>query len=52
MRVWRQKNERFSDCLVVNHDECDGCSVLVEACISDDGSIDLCVIRNESLTGL
>lgn len=51
-RVWRQKNERFRDCCVAEHDRFGGGSVLVWAGISYDGRTDLHVIRNGSLTGM
>ena len=44
-RVWRQRNERFRDCCVVEHDPFGGGSVLVRAGISYDGRTDLYVIR-------
>ena len=51
-RVWRQRNERFRDCCVVEHDRFGGGSVLVWAGISYDGRTDLYVIRNGALTGV
>lgn len=51
-RVWRQKNERFRDCCVAEHDRFGGGSILVWAGISYDGRTDLYVIRNGSLTGV
>ena len=51
-RVWRQRNERFLDCCVVEHDRFGGGSVLVWAGISYDGHTDLYVIRNGALTGV
>ena len=51
-RVWRQKNERYRDCCVAEHDRFGGGSVLAWAGISYDGSTDLHVIENGSLTGL
>lgn len=51
-RVWRQKNERFRDCCVTEHDRFGGGSVLVWAGISYGGRTDLYIIRNGSLTGL
>jgi hypothetical protein len=51
-RVWRQKNERFKDCCVVEHDRFGGGSIMVWGGISFDGSTDLYVIANGSLTGM
>jgi hypothetical protein len=51
-RVWRQKNERFKNCCVAEHDRFDGGSVMVWGGISYDSSTDLYVIRNGSLTGI
>ena len=51
-RVWRQKNERFKNCCVAEHDRFGGGSVMVWGGISYDGSTDLYVIRNGSLTGI
>jgi len=51
-RVWRQKNERFKDCCVAEHDRFGGGSVMVWAGISYDGCTDLYVIRNGTLTGI
>ena len=49
-RVCRQKNERFRDCCVLEHDRFGGPSVLVLGGISYDGSTDLYVIANGALT--
>ena len=49
-RVWRQKNERFKNCCVAEHDRFGGGSIMVWGGISYDGSTDLYVIRNGSLT--
>ena len=51
-RVWRQKNGRFKNCCVVEHDRFGGGSVMVRGGISYDGSTDLYVIINGSLTGI
>jgi len=51
-RVWRQRNERFRDCCVAEHDRFGGGSVLVWAGISYDGRTDLYHIRKGALTGL
>ena len=51
-RVWRQKNERFKNCCVAEHDRFGGGSVMAWGGISYDGSTDLYVIRNGSLTGI
>jgi transposase len=51
-RVWRQKNERFKNCCVAEHDRFGGGSIMVWGGISYDGSTDLYVIRNGSLTGI
>ena len=51
-RVWRQKNERFKNCCVAEHDRFGGGSVMVWSGISSDGSTDLYVIRNGSLIGI
>ena len=51
-RVWRRKNERFSDCCVTEHDRFGGGSVLVWAGISYDGRTELYVIRNGALTAV
>ena len=51
-RVWRQKKERFKNCCVAEHDRFGGGSVMVWGGISYDGSTDLYVIRNGSLTGI
>ncbi|XP_052783191.1 uncharacterized protein LOC128219423 [Mya arenaria] len=51
-RVWRQKNERFKDCCIQEHDRFGGPSVLVWAGFSYVGSTDLYVIQNGSLTGV
>lgn len=40
-RVWRQKNERFRDCCIAEHDRFGGPSVLVWGGVSFDGSTDL-----------
>ena len=50
-RVWRQRNERFKDCCVSEHNRFGGGSVLVWGGISYDGATDLYVIRDGSLTG-
>ena len=49
-RVWRQKNERFKNCCVTEHDRFGGGSVMVWGDISYDGSTVLYGIRNGSLT--
>ena len=51
-RVWRQRNERFKDCCVAEHDQFGGGSVLVWAGISFDGRTDLFVMMNGSVNGL
>lgn len=51
-RVWRQRNERFQNCCVAEHDRFGGGSVMVWGGISYDGRIDLHVIRNGSLTAV
>lgn len=51
-RVWRQKNERFKNCCVAEHDRFGGGSIMVWGGISYDGCTDLYVIRNGSLTGV
>ena len=51
-RMWRQKNERFRDCCVLEHDRFGGPSVFVTGGISYDGSTDLYVIANGALTGV
>ncbi len=51
-RVWRQRNERFRDCCVLQHDRFGGPSVLVWGGVSFDGSTDLYVIRDGALTGV
>ena len=51
-RVWRQRNERFHDWCVAEHDRYGGGSVLVWSGISLDGRTDLYVIRNGALTGV
>ncbi|XP_062611745.1 uncharacterized protein LOC134273568 [Saccostrea cucullata] len=51
-RVWRKKNERYKDCCITEHDRFGCGSVMVWAGISYDGSTDLYVIRNGSLTGV
>ena len=51
-RVWRQKNERFKNCCVAEHDRFGGGSVMVWGDINYDGSTGLYVIRNGSLTGI
>ena len=51
-RVWRQKNERFSDCCVAEHDRFGGGSVMVWGGISIEGSTELWIIRNGALTGI
>ena len=48
----RQKNERFRDCCILEHDRFDGPSVLVWGGISYDGSTDLYVVANGALTGV
>ena len=52
IRVWRQKNERFRDCCILEHDRFGGPSVLVWGGISYDGSTDLYTIQNAALTGV
>ena len=49
--VWRQKNERFWDCCIQEHDRFGDPSVLVLGGISYDGSTDLYIIQNGALTG-
>lgn len=51
-RLWRWKNESFTDCCVVEHDEFGGVSVLAWGDISCNGSTYLYVIQNRSLTDL
>ena len=51
-RVWRQKNERFRDCCVLEHDRYGGPSVLVWGGFSYDVSTDLYVIASGALTGV
>ena len=51
-RVWKQKNGRFKNCCVTEHDRFNGGSVKVWGGISYDGSTDLYVIRNGSLIGI
>ena len=51
-RVWRQKNERFRDCRIQEHDSFGGPSVLVWGEVSYDGSTDLYIIQNGALTGV
>lgn len=51
-RVWRQKNERFRDCCVKEHDRFGGPSVLVWGGVSYDGRTDLYIIQNGALTGV
>ncbi|XP_052772677.1 uncharacterized protein LOC128211697 [Mya arenaria] len=51
-RVWRQKNERFKDCCIQEHDRFGCPSELVWGGVSYDGSTDLYVIQNGSLTGV
>ena len=51
-RVWRQKNERFRDCCIQEHDRFGGPSVLVWGGVSYDGSTDLYIIQNGALTGV
>ena len=45
-RVWRQRNERFTDCCIAEHDKFGGGSVIVWAGISYDGRTDLQVVLN------
>lgn len=49
-RVWRQRNERFKDCCIVEHDQWGSGSVMVWAGISYDGRTDLHVFMNGSVT--
>ena len=51
-RVWRQKNERYRDCCVAEHDRFGGGAVMVWGGICYDGVTDLHVIRDGSLTGV
>ena len=51
-RVWRQRNERFKECCVAEHDKFGGGSVLVWAGIYFDGRTDLCVMMNGSVNHL
>ena len=51
-RVSRQKNERFKNCCVAEHDRLGGGSVMVWGGISYDGSTDLYVIRHGSLIAI
>lgn len=50
--VWRQKNERYRDCCIAEHDRWGGPSVLVWGGICYDGTTDLYVIDNGALTGV
>ena len=50
-RVWRQRNERFTDCCIAEHDMFGGGSVIVWAGISYDGRTDLHVVLNGTVNG-
>lgn len=51
-RVWRQKNERFRDCCILEHYRFGGPSVLIWGGIPYDGSTDLYIIQISVLTGV
>ena len=51
-RVWRQKNKRFRDCCIQEHERFGGPSVLVWDGVLYDGSTDLYIIQNCALTGV
>ena len=48
--VWREKNERYRDCCVVEHNRFGGGSVMAWAGISVDGATELFIIPNGTLT--
>lgn len=50
--MWRQKNERFRDCCIAEHDRIGRGSVIVWAEILYNGVTDLYVIDNGALTGV
>jgi len=50
--VCGDKNERFRDCCVKEHDRFGGPSVLVWGGVSYDGPSDLYIIQNGALTGV
>ena len=51
-RVWRCRGERYADCNIIQHDQFGGGSVIVWAGISLDGSTDLHVLANGTLTAV
>ena len=50
-RVWRQRNERFTDCCIAEHDKFGGGSVIVWAGISYGGRTDFHVVLNGTING-
>ena len=49
-RIWRRRNERFTEVCIAEHDRCGWGSVMVWAGISAQGKTDLHVIDNGTLT--